>query len=102
MGIRLTRSNTDGVGLADVVMLCVKPHQANEVLAEIEPFIHGKILISAVTGLSSAEILDIVIDDVYVVRIMPNIAAQYGESATCIVCNETDNDWHVYVSNLLE
>lgn len=102
IGIRLTRSNTDGIGLADVVILCVKPHQANEVLAEIEPYIHRKILMSAVTGLSFAEIQVITGDDVNVVRIMPNIAAQYGESATCIVCNDTDKDWYADVSDLLE
>lgn len=83
-GIRLSRNNTDGIELADFILLCVKPFQAKEVLQEIAPFIEGKTLASAVSGLSLQEIADVVGQRVNVIRIMPNIAAQYRESATCI------------------
>ncbi|MBK9292753.1 MAG: pyrroline-5-carboxylate reductase [Bacteroidetes bacterium] len=87
MGIRLSRSNTDGIALTDVIILTVKPHQAIEVLNEIAPHIRHKLLLSAVTGLSASEITAVVGEEVVVVRIMPNIAAQYGESATCVAVN---------------
>ncbi|HMM12654.1 MAG TPA: pyrroline-5-carboxylate reductase [Bacteroidales bacterium] len=102
LGIRLSRSNTDGISMADVVLLCVKPHQAAEVLVEIAPLIRKKVLLSAVTGFSTDEIKAISGDEVSIVRIMPNIAAQYGESATCVAANGTFDQTLSVVHDLLE
>lgn len=101
-GIRLSRKNTDGIGMSDLVILCVKPFQALEVLREIAPFIGGKTLASAVTGLTIEEITNMVGEDVHVIRIMPNIAAQYGESATCVASSDNKGEYISGITELFE
>lgn len=101
-GIRLSRNNIDGIGMADLVILCVKPFQALDVLSEIAPFIEGKSLASAVTGLTMEEITNVVGDNVQVMRIMPNIAAQYGESATCLASGSISGEHINMITNLFE
>jgi len=82
-GIRLTSDNTDGIAQADVIILTVKPYQVDAVLEEILPAAPRVILASAVSGLT-LKALEGKAPDNPCIRIMPNIAAQFGASATCI------------------
>ncbi len=83
-GITISASNTDGIADADIIMLTIKPWQVDAVLAEVLPHIQGKIIASAVSGVTLEHLTSVVKGSNTVVRIMPNIAVQYGESATCI------------------
>ncbi|GAA3760400.1 pyrroline-5-carboxylate reductase [Flavobacterium ginsengiterrae] len=83
-GITVSNDNKHNIQEADVVILTIKPYQVDTVLAEILPVIQNKTIASAVSGLS-LDVLQTKTNYEYpVVRIMPNIAAQFGESATCI------------------
>lgn len=90
-GILVSSSNTSEIAKADLVILAVKPYQAQLVLKEIAPFVSGKILISAISGVTIEAIREI-IKLGSIVRIMPNIAIQFGESATCISYEEKDKE----------
>lgn len=83
-GITVSASNTKGIADADIIILTIKPWQVDAVLAEILPHIQGKMIASAVSGVTLEHLTNVVKDSNTVVRIMPNIAVQYGESATCI------------------
>jgi len=83
-GIRTSASNIEGITGADIIILAIKPWQAEAVLQEILPHISGKIIASAASGVTLDQLHGIVAGSNTVVRIMPNIAAQYGASATCI------------------
>jgi pyrroline-5-carboxylate reductase len=72
--------------------LTVKPYQVDAVLAEILPIISNKIIASAVSGLSIENLQAKIGATNSAVRIMPNIAAQFGASATCIAFHEKDKD----------
>jgi pyrroline-5-carboxylate reductase len=90
-GIRVSADNTHEIDLADIVILAVKPYQVDYVLGEIAAKIENKTIVSAVSGISIEAIQDIVKGiNAAVVRIMPNIAIQFGESATCISFAEKD------------
>jgi len=89
-GIKVTTSNTQELEKADLVILTVKPYQITSVLVEILPFINHKVVASAVSGFAIETIQQITQDFCSVVRIMPNIAIQFGESATCISFTEKD------------
>lgn len=84
LNIRLSTDNKSGIGNADLIILTVKPYQADLVLNEILPLIKNKIIVSAVSALSLNELEKKTKKAHPVVRIMPSIAAQFGESATCI------------------
>jgi pyrroline-5-carboxylate reductase len=84
LGITLSTDNCHNIQEADIVILTIKPYQVDVVLAEILPAITNKIVASAVSGLSIESLQSKIGDTNQAIRIMPNIAAQFGESATCI------------------
>jgi len=74
-GITATLDNFKAIQDADVVVLAVKPWLVEQVIAEIVPELKGKLLVSVAAGVRHDRV------DVYV---MPNIAAEFGESMTFI------------------
>ncbi|MCK5137560.1 MAG: pyrroline-5-carboxylate reductase [Bacteroidales bacterium] len=77
----------------DIIILAVLPGQAKEVILEIKSVLKkgDKILVSVVAAISIKEIATWSENSVPVVRVMPNTAAEYGASMTCIagLNNET-------------
>ena len=88
LGATVTTNNILEIQEADVIILTIKPYQVDTVLAEILPQISNKIIASAVSGLSIENLQSKISATNYAVRIMPNIAAQFGASATCIAFHE--------------
>ena len=74
-GISVTLDNNEAARGADVVVLAVKPWLVEQVMQEIMPELDGKLVISVAAGIRHDRI------DVYV---MPNIAAEYGQSMTFV------------------
>jgi pyrroline-5-carboxylate reductase len=73
------------VKASSLVILVVKPWQAEEVLTEIKPYITDEhMLASCVTGLSSEKFFEIVEKQITFFRVMPNTGAMVGESMSCI------------------
>lgn len=89
-GIIVSTDNTLHIQEADLIILTVKPYQVDTVLTEILPKITNKIIASAVSGVDIAALQDKTNGAHTIIRIMPNIAAQFGESATCISFQEKD------------
>ncbi len=90
--IRVTSDNTFEIDKADIILLTIKPYQVDAVLQEILPFITNKIIASAVSGLSNEVLAQKTNNAHSTIRIMPNIAAQFGESATCISFSDESSD----------
>lgn len=88
LGVTVSSDNKHNIQQADVIILTIKPYQVDTVLAEILPIISNKTIASAVTGLSTETLQKKIGEDHQAIRIMPNIAAQYAASATCITFNE--------------
>src|SRR6476659_9141883 len=56
-GIMVSNNNKEAVKYADLVLLCVKPFQVNDVLDEIKDLIGAKhVLVSVVTGVTIEQI----------------------------------------------
>ena len=92
LGITVSTDNKHNIQDADVIILTIKPYQVSAVFAEILPVISNKVIASAVSGLSIENLQNKIGESNSVIRIMPNIAAQFGASATCIAFNEKDKD----------
>ena len=92
LGVTVSTDNKHNIQEADIIILTIKPYQVNTVLAEILPVISTKVIASAVSGLSIETLQNKIGDTHHAIRIMPNIAAQFGASATCIAFNEKDKD----------
>ncbi len=92
LGVTVSTDNTHHIQEADIIILTIKPYQVNTVLAEILSVISNKVIASAVSGLSIEALQNKIGDTHHAVRIMPNIASQFGASATCIAFNEKDKE----------
>lgn len=92
LGISVSTDNKHQIQEADLIILTIKPYQVNTVLSEIFPVISGKVIASAVSGLSIENLQNQIGKSNHAVRIMPNIAAQFGASATCISFDEKNRE----------
>ena len=92
LGATVSTNNTHFIQEADVIILTIKPYQVDTVLNEILPVISNKIIASAVSGLSIESLQNKIGDSNSAIRIMPNIAAQFGASATCIAFDEKNKE----------
>ncbi len=92
LGVTVSTDNKHQIQDADMIILTIKPYQVSTVFAEILPVISNKIIASAVSGLSIEMLQTKIGQSNSAIRIMPNIASQFGASATCIAFNEKDKD----------
>lgn len=84
-GVAVTLDNREAADGADVVLLCVKPQAAVEVLAELDPVLgEGQLLISILAGVPLAHIEERLAGPVAVVRAMPNTATLIGAGMTAL------------------
>lgn len=88
LGVTVSTDNKHGIQEADIIILTIKPYQIDTVLNEILPVISNKVIASAVSGVSIENLQKKIGNSNSAVRIMPNIAAQFGASATCIAFHE--------------
>jgi pyrroline-5-carboxylate reductase len=92
LGITVSTDNTHHIQEADIIILTIKPYQVDTVLNEILSKTANKTIASAVSGLSVEDLQNKIGASNSAIRIMPNIAAQFGASATCIAFREKDKD----------
>ncbi len=88
-GITVSGDNTTNIQNADLIILTVKPYQTETILNQIVPLVSGQTIASAISGVT-VEKLQASAKNNSIIRIMPNIAVQFGESATCISFAEKD------------
>ena len=78
---------------SDVIILAVKPYQVSDVLNSFLDKLSDKhILVSVVTGVSIADIREIIQKDIPVFRAMPNTAISIRQSMTCLSFANSSED----------
>jgi len=92
LGVTISKDNQHNIQNADIIILTIKPYQVDTVLEEILPAIANKTIASAVSGLSIENLQNKIGATHQAVRIMPNIASQFGASATCIAFQENNKE----------
>lgn len=91
LGAHVTTDNKKAAGEADIIFLCVKPNDVNEVLKEINVEIENKIVISTAATIP-LQFYKRIAPKTKFVRTMPNIAALVQESFTAYCCDSNLND----------
>lgn len=89
-GFAASADNATAVQGARLVLLCVRPEQADETLASVKGALDParQILVSVVTGVSIARLRRPVGGSLPIVRAMPNTAILLGESMTCLATDD--------------
>ncbi len=85
-GIKVISDNKELVNSSDIIILCVKPHAIESVLAELKDIItEDKLIVSIAAGVSTSSIEGIFDKKIPVIRVMPNtpVLVREGMSAIC-------------------
>ncbi|HEY5509972.1 MAG TPA: pyrroline-5-carboxylate reductase [Prolixibacteraceae bacterium] len=102
-GVRIEKENSKAVTGQDVIILAVKPYQAEDILKELNHCLKpGQILLSLMTGISIAELSKQVPEGVLIFRVMPNTAVALQESMTLIAAPDCDEAVQKMVGDLFE
>ncbi|MCE1197874.1 MAG: pyrroline-5-carboxylate reductase [Marinilabiliales bacterium] len=102
-GVRIEKDNLQAVVDREVIILAVKPYQAEDLLTELRPALKpGQILVSLMTGFTMKELASLVPEGVLIFRVMPNTAVALQESMTLISAPECEAPTQQVVSELFE
>ena len=96
MPLRACASAREVAEAADVIVLAVKPQVLPDVLPEIAPVVTAeKLVVSIAAGKPASYYEAALADGVPVVRVMPNIAARVGASASAVCGGKYAKDTHL-------
>jgi len=102
-GIRIVQDNKAAVAQADMIIIAVKPYQAVEVITEIKASLKpGQLIASLMTGISIAQMKELLPPDVIPLRVMPNTAVALQESMTLISAPDCTPEQNELVQELFE
>ncbi|HRX01402.1 MAG TPA: pyrroline-5-carboxylate reductase [Cyclobacteriaceae bacterium] len=93
-GFNVMSDNIEAVKQARIIILCVQPKQLGDLLEQIKSKLipESHLLVSTITGVTTAEIISLVDPRIPVVRAMPNTAIAIGQSMTCICATNASPD----------
>lgn len=84
-GFHVSDQNALAVKNADFIVLAILPQHLRQVLDELLPTLKPEqTIISVVSGVSCADIKEVIGQHIAVIRAMPNTAIAIGQSMTCI------------------
>ncbi len=101
-GVLVSNDNTEALRFADMIILAVKPFQVDDVLGTVKPLFdeNRHVLVSVVTGISTAHIHGILNKKISTVRAMPNTAIAIQQSMTCISARDITSEQLDYVKDI--
>lgn len=86
LGAKITRDNKKAVKESDIILICVKPYNVENVLNEIREEIEGKLVIST-AAIIPLKFYKKMVPKANFVRTMPNVAVLVQESFTAYCCD---------------
>jgi len=102
-GIVVMSDNKEAVNGADLVIVAVKPYQAESVLEEISQSLsEGQMVASLMTGVSLEKMKSLLPSGITPVRVMPNTAVALQESMTCISAPDCSEEQKEVVQDVFE
>ena len=87
-GIKYAESNSAAAEAADIVFLCVKPSQLEDVCTQTAHILKEKTAVSIAAGVSVASLSDWLQSGTKIIRAMPNIPITVGEGMS-VVCRSS-------------
>ncbi len=101
-GVLVSNDNAEAVRFADLVIIAVKPFQVDDVLGAIKDCFdeNRHVLVSVITGITTAHIHGILDKQISTVRAMPNTAIAIQQSMTCISARDISSDQLDYVKEI--
>jgi pyrroline-5-carboxylate reductase len=102
-GVTVTDDNATAVKKSDVIILAVKPYQVADVVAGMKKELSAKhLLISVITGVTIAEMDEMIKRKMPMFRAMPNTAIAIQQSMTCVCASGATAAQVKYVNDLFD
>ena len=91
-GFEISSDNLTAVSESQIIILAVRPLQIPKLIEEVKPALNldYHVIMSVASGVSIAEIQDLIGNDMSIVRVMPNTATEVCESMTCLAVDVND------------
>ncbi|MCM3635468.1 late competence protein ComER [Paenibacillus camelliae] len=100
-GLQAKQTNTAVVQQADIVFLCIKPHEFAHVISEIKPFVRDEQLIVSITSPVQLSHLEQELN-CHIAKIIPSITNKMWSGATlCIYSEQIDEAHQTMLEQLL-
>ena len=101
-GVQVSDDNKEAARFADLLILAVKPFQAEDIMSSIKDELDIKrhVLISVVTGFSIEHLSKAIEKKLAIVRAMPNTAIAIQESMTCLAAHEVSKEQMAVVDDI--
>lgn len=101
-GVLISNDNTEAVKFADLIILAVKPFQVDDVLGSLQLLFNEDrhVLVSVVTGITTAHIHSVLNKKISTVRAMPNTAIAIQESMTCVSARDISSEQLSFVKDI--
>ena len=89
LGIHIFTEAVSDLKRADIVLFCVKPNQMKATITEVNPFLNAQIVVSIAAGVLIDTIQSCLLQDLIVIRAMPNTPATIESGMTALYTNRT-------------
>ena len=91
-GVQTSQDWKQHVGGADVILLAMPPEAHDQILAELGPLLDGQFVVTVAAGIGVKKLQDALPAGTPVAWVMPNTAADLGESISLFTCGEHVTD----------
>lgn len=93
LGFSVSDNNLKAIEGAEIVVLAILPQQIRQVMEQIQLALQpNQIVVSVVSGVTCADIKEVLGGKNTVVRAMPNTAIAIGQSMTCIATDQANTE----------
>lgn len=100
--IKGSSDNAEAVKDADIILLCVKPQIAHDVISSIRESIHhGQLVISIMAGFTLKQLQETLVLPLPVIRAMPNTPSEIGAGMTVLAAGNEINGNHIKLAEEL-
>ncbi|MEX2657118.1 MAG: pyrroline-5-carboxylate reductase [Balneolales bacterium] len=101
-GVKGSTNNAEAVKDADIILLCLKPQVAAQVIASFRDSIqNSQLVISIMAGITLEQLQTALIRPVPVIRAMPNTPSEIGAGMTVLASGNKANGEHIQLAETL-
>lgn len=96
LGVKGATDNVEAVKKADIILLCIKPQIASDVISGIRDSINkDQLVISIMAGITLKQLQDALVLPLPVIRAMPNTPCEIGAGMTVLASGAESNEKHI-------
>jgi len=94
--------NREAIADSEIIILAVKPYNIEKIVNELNPLLDGRMLVSLASGVDIASVREAIEGSAAIIRVMPNIAAEFNNSMSLISGPDASEEQRAAVQAVFE